>query len=169
MGEPLLGTSSLVHYIRMDDKLQPCDISVMLLLNLHKSTLMTITMWCHPLWVIRDLSFDASLLDRYLAQVRPWEGARGAAAPGPRNRGGPSSCMYEHAAGNTLFPITIRAPQPARLSPGVRKVNINQVLILLLVYTENVQCQWVWKKSRHQKHILEKNNYIKISMHKNNF
>ena len=49
MGEPLLGTSSQDHYHQMVGKLQAYDIFVMLLLNLHTSTLMAITTWCHPL------------------------------------------------------------------------------------------------------------------------
>ena len=44
MGEILLGTFSFVHYHQMDDKLQAYDLFEILILNLHLSILMIITL-----------------------------------------------------------------------------------------------------------------------------
>ena len=43
MGEPLIGITSHDHYLQMGGKFQAYDIFEILLLNLHDSSLMTIT------------------------------------------------------------------------------------------------------------------------------
>ena len=52
MGEPLLGTSSLVHYHQMDGKLQAYDLFYMVHLGLGFSSLTTITLDIILPWAI---------------------------------------------------------------------------------------------------------------------
>jgi hypothetical protein len=70
-GKPHLVKYSHIHYNQVNIKFQAYDLFEMLMLNLHFSTLMIITTWCHPLMSYMEFFYFRCMdIERYLTQQR---------------------------------------------------------------------------------------------------